>query len=194
MQFDRRHILSALAAAPAVIAVRKSWAQSGTDTYLLERISGPVALRDPDTVGQVTGASRARLHALFDHIGRRWEMQDTGVGEAEFADLVDLKAGEKPSYLAEYREADAILEKILGETIIAKLIPVAEFDALMVPRKLEGSDATRLGRFQKFVSNEFITWYVARGGFKRFGYVNYRGYAGGPFTDPSRIPYRTAKI
>jgi len=189
---DRRRILAALAAAPAVLAVTKAWAQNGVDAVLLEQVLGPLSVRAPERFGRLEGPARARLLALFDHIGRRWDMENTGVGEDAFAELVDLKALETPSYLTEYKEADALLVRVLGDTITNK-IPQAEFDALLVPRKVEGFDTTRLGRFQKFVSSEFITWYVSRGGFKRFGFTNYRGWPGGPFTDPANPPYRTLK-
>jgi hypothetical protein len=56
---------------------------------------------------------------------------------------------------------------------------------------LRAFEATRLGRLQKFVIGEFLELQMAYGGFRVFGYRNYRGYAGGPLSDSARPPYRS---
>jgi hypothetical protein len=156
------------------------------DGDVLEAVPGPVALREPSRTGTLRGAERKHLFRLFQHVGARWEMAASGVGEAEFSDLVDSKSSIQPSYFTEYKEAAVLVGRASADDD-----PNSSMDALLLPRpEVANMAATRLGRFQKYVGNEFITWYLTRGGFRRFGYEDYRGYGGGSFMDHSRLPYR----
>jgi hypothetical protein len=185
-RIDRRRFLGLFALTTAVLGDRKAWADNARDDDLLDVIAGPVALREPTLTGKLIGDERAQLLQLFQCIGARWDMAGTGVGEAQFADLVDSKTSERPSYLTEYREAAALIARIRANDR-----PQVTLDALLTPgRDVVEIAATRLGRFQKYVSSEFITWFIVRGGFRRFGYIDYCGYGGGPFSDPAHLPYR----
>jgi hypothetical protein len=184
---DRREALALFASASTVLLTWDVRAGASGGNYLLEAISGPLALREPHVTGTLLGPEREQLLHLFQLIGMRWDMAASGVGEDEFADLVDSKASTHPSYLTEYREAAALLAHARSGGDLS-----GSADVLLLPRLATTDFATtRLGRFQKFVSNEFMTWYLMRGGFRRFGYVNYRGYGGGSFVDHSHPPYRT---
>ena len=183
---DRREALTLFASASTVLFTWDVRAGESGSNYLLEAISGPLALREPHVTGTLLGPEREQLLHLFQLIGIRWDMAATGVGADAFADLVDSKASTQPSYLTEYREAAALLAHASSGGDLS-----GSADVLLLPRLATTDFATtRLGRFQKFVSNEFMTWYLMRGGFRRFGYVNYRGYGGGSFVDHSHLPYR----
>jgi hypothetical protein len=179
---DRRQVLARFALTTAALLGRKAW-PAEFENPLLRVVPGNLELREPTLTGRLLTDERAQLLLLFGHIGTRWEMSSTGVGEAQFSDLVDSKTGVQPSYLTEYKEGAALIAEATANLI--------SLDALLAPRTdVLDMASTRLGRFQKYVSTEFIAWFVIRGGFRRFGYLDYRGYGGGPFTDHAHLPYR----
>lgn len=56
----------------------------------------------------------------------------------------------------------------------------------------EAPPSTPLALTRQMVSNEFISLYLALGGFKPFGAKNYLGYIGGPYMPGAPVPYRVA--
>lgn len=184
---DRRTFL--LAAAAAMVGLEATWAEApDLDAWLRAEVSAEPAPRRPERTGRLAARHHRALLGLFRHIGERWDMAAvSGVGEPQLSDLLRYKTERPPSYLTEYREAAAVLAEIaertgsLGEA----------HDRLLLPLDVPGFPASRLGRAQRFVSAELIVWYVSQGGFRRFGYANYRGFVGGRFTAVPP-PYRRA--
>lgn len=183
---DRRTFI--LAAAAAAVGLKANWAFSAElDDWLLEATTEDSNVRLPSSTGSITGEQHQLLFGLFLHIGKTWEMSKvSNIQERDFTDLVENKTTQTPSYLTEYIEATNIIKKIqshgrtLDEAYARLLLPVNGADQMF---------KSRLGRAQTFVSSEFIIWYVSQGGFRRFGYKNYRGYMGGLFTTQP-LPYR----
>jgi hypothetical protein len=156
---------------------------------LLRRLGARADLRDPAVMGEPEPALLEQLWQLFTRMAARWQMAgEVELDENAFAQIIRAKTTLAPSYLTEYREARGILEEV--ERDMAR--DAAAFDQLFaVPIGLESFELTRLGRLQKFVIGEFLELQMAYGGFRAFGYRNYRGWAGGPLSDTARPPYRS---
>lgn len=185
---DRRTFI--LAAAAAAIGLKANWVfPAELDDWLLEEVSQTPNLRSPLQLGNLTYEQSQLLYGLFLHIGKTWEMSNVSeIQEWHFSDLIENKTTQSPSYLTEYIEAVNIIVKIQNQGVGL----IEAYTRLLFPLdRPELFIKTRLGRAQKFVSSELIIWYVSQGGFKRFGYKNYRGFMGGPFTT-SPPPYRGA--
>lgn len=159
---------------------------------LLEVVPGSPALRLPATVGAPEPAVEAALWGLFVRIAARWEMTgQVDLDEPGFREILRLRSAGAPSYLTEYREA----ARLLGELAPAPADGAGHdgFDQLFArPVGVADFALTRLGRLQSYVVGEFLELQVAFGGFRAFGYRNYRGFAGGPLSDPARLPYAPA--
>lgn len=185
MRISRRNFNETIAAEIALLIVTPQivWADA-LEAWLLEPISGEGALRKPSEVGMLNDSDFAPLQTLYRYIGQTWQLRLNSLGEPDLRSFFDAKTTEFPSYYTEYAEASAVLRRATNE--------LDETDAAaMVLAPRPGSEdfaLTRLGRMQAWVCREMITWYVTQGGFQRFGYVNYRGYRKGPFTDPNNLP------
>jgi hypothetical protein len=182
----RQFNLLSVASATAVPLLATA-ADDQFSAWATEQVLGELALRAPNTTGTITGHDRDLLKTLFMYIGSRWEMNDLVNGEQEFAALVDTKTTLLPSYLSEYQEAASILERARSE-----LLSIRDAVSMVLVHydNVNSFATTRLGRLQKYVSSEFMTWWVSRGGFRRFGYSNYKGFMRGPFTDHLNLPFR----
>ncbi len=189
---DRRaFILSAAAAATVaatVVGLKDGLVfDADLDEWLDEDVSRDPGPRSASTTGTLTEDRFLLLQGLFDAIGKRWEMEAaSGIEPWQFASLIENKTAQAPSYLLEYREAADLLARIGDRT---GGLDQAHARLLLPSSRPQSFGVSRLGRAQKFVSAEFIVWYVSQGGFKRFGYANYRGYMGGPFGSQP-LPYR----
>ena len=96
---------------------------------------------------------------------------------------LDLKTEYEPSYLTEYDSASDLVALLSPTTSsIDQVWSTLLFSDIPVKQE----SGTRLGRARSFVFSEIITHQVAvTGAFKSFGLVNYRGYFGGVYSDPS---------
>lgn len=147
--------------------------------FAQEEITGP---RNPGLTGRLRPDEVRDLWSLFAFIGATWDNAELSTIDSrqDLESVLDLKTGAAPSYLTEYREGVRILRGLRSQH--------GEREALR--RVLfETPDA----RLRQFVVLEFLRLQVATGGFARFGgYLNYPGFRGGPFDDPSDLPYRPA--
>jgi hypothetical protein len=157
---------------------------------LLDAVDGTLALREPETTGVPSVELTSGLWLLFSRIAERWQMSDfIDLNVSGFTEIVRLKCAVAPSYLTEYRET----ARLLAELEPGLAGDPASLDQLFTqPEGLSAFGATRLGRMQAFVIGEFLELQMAYGGFRAFGYANYRGYAGGVLGDPDHPPFRTA--
>lgn len=188
MTMKRRDFICASAA--MALVPRSALAKtSALETWLYETVSSEPGPRAPLETGDLTPEQYASLYAVFERIGERWDMKAAGgVEESQFREFVEAKTSQAPSYLAEYAAAIEIINVLAKEP---GATPSA-IDRLLSPtERPEASAQTRLGRAHTYVSAEFAAWYVTQGGFRRFGYHNYRGFIAGPFT-MTPPPYRVA--
>ncbi len=156
--------------------------------WLMAPVVGDDGLRRSELTGELSSQAFDLLWALFERIGALWELSAfTTIDRTALRDVFDLKAGETPSYLTEYIEGAEVVRHTID-----RLGNGAEGLDLLIAGKFDGADiaVTRLGRLRRHVMGELITLQVSHGGFRRFGYANYRGYKAGPFSDPDNLPYR----
>ena len=121
------------------------------------------------------------LWKIFSHIGERWQNATfNNVTRAEFDRMLDLKTSRRPSYYTEYTSAVSFLSELSsrGGNI-----------GLAVEKLFEDGygDNDLQCHAYFYVVSEFIMLQVARGGFRKWGYLNYRGYTGGSFSNPYRV-------
>ncbi|MDG2539210.1 hypothetical protein P5Y53_16155 [Dyella jiangningensis] len=158
-----------------------------TEKWLHEYVSGSTLPRLPEQVGSLGDTDRRLLRGFFDHLGDRWNLPASTTKKAAFFDdLLSMKTSTAPSYLTEYKEAAAVLLALGG----AGASPSSAYERLLGPVGNAGLGAhSRLGRARQFISAEFIAWIMAKDGYARFGYQNYRGLMAGSFAiQPT--PYR----
>ena len=150
-----------------------------TENWLREYVSASALPRSPELTGVLSDVHRRLLHGFFHHLGDRWKLPASSEKRAAlFDDLMSMKTDIAPSYLIEYKEAAAVL-MALGA---AGASPMAAYERLLGPADGAVLDAhSRLGRARKFVTAEFIAWLMAKDGYERFGYRNYRGLMAGSF-------------
>lgn len=169
-----------------VAALGLTW--SGGAACVAERAAAAVAsdqaacagMRQPTVVGTLTDVESSEMWRLFSYIGDAW--QNGAYCRIDSASMLrpvlNAKTRATPSYLTEYRIAIDVLREL---------------------RRRYG-DQEALRRFffdqpdlcvKQYTVAELLNLQVSQGGFRRFGYVNYAGFMGGPFDNPAHLPYRS---
>ncbi len=139
------------------------------------------AMYNPRTTGLLRDEQKDALWSIFDHIGVRWQNAAfNAVTRTEFDRILDLKTTQTPSYLAEYVSAVNLLGTLASRTGDIGSAVEELFEGA-------GSDGLLQQHAHTYVVSEFIMLQVACGGFRKWGYVNYPGYAGGGFGHPYRV-------
>lgn len=185
----REFVISGVALALAS-AIPGYAVDTSLEAWLQESVGHLDLPRGHDRAGEPGTEIRERLESISEWIRAEWSLEDHSTVDADgLLTFLSQKTREVPSYLYEYSQAVEVFaaaEKELGSA--------SDAIRLLVLGGLSESTAygglTRIGAFRAFVSDELIILHVVRGGFKRFGYRNYDGFIGGPFTDPSNLPYR----
>lgn len=141
----------------------------------------------PEDSGTLDAAALASLWQLFAEIGRRWESgaMSTITSEAALGDILALKTMETPSYYTEYRLAHGVLVHLTGEYGADQALD------MMFAFPADAAADTVAGHIRTYTLAELLRLQVAYGGFRRFGFTNYPGFAGGPLDTPDALPYQT---
>lgn len=136
---------------------------------------------DPGRTGLLRHEQKDTLWTIFSHIGERWQNETfNNLTRAEFDRMLDLKTSRRPSYYTEYTSAVSFLDELSSRTGNTGSAVEKLFD--------DGYGDGDLQRHAySYVVSEFIRLHVACGGFRKWGYLNYRGYAGGSFSNPYRV-------
>lgn len=188
-ELPRRDFLKAgsLAALGLFFSHELVWACDTSMAYLLQQLPEGEKMRSPEKVGVLRFKQFRELWSIFAFIGRKWEdSKFSPVKEGGLRRVLRAKTIGTPSYLTEYREAVHIhrcLRTELGEQKALEQL-------FYVPAGAKDFFSSRLGHVRKFVITEFIRYQVSQGAFRKFGYVNYWGFTGGPYNDPKHLPYR----
>lgn len=135
---------------------------------------------------------------LFVQIGVYWKnakslkMADNPAIEDSFKsqlmDFMNNRIQEDPTYYSEYQNARTVIAELTedyGEEKAYERLFTAPVNPKTPPK-------TPFERARIKVSNEFILFQLAVGGFKAFGAKNYLGYFGGANIE-GHTPYRTPK-
>ena len=142
--------------------------------------SNAPGLPQPEVVGTLSATSKDILWRVFKQIGVIWKNSDeVRLWRMEFDIIIDLKTGSAPSYLTAYNA----FARYLGDQI-----RVHGRDKAM--NRLFFEEA---GKEHAHLVAELIELQLVYGGFRMFGWKNYKGYQGGPFSNPEYTPYRVAE-
>ena len=191
LTIDRRRLLKSGVSAGLLACLPLSGCDVDRDlsTELLRHVSDADSVINPDITGQLDAAEFAALFGLCEFVDRNWSfaIELPGYRQVLRADL-SLKTGRRPSYLTEYRGAAELVD-LVGRHSGSD--DEAWLTLLYSERDAEAFAGSRLARARRFVFSEIIAHLVPiSGAFKSFGFVNYRGYFGGPFASPGS--YRRA--
>ena len=173
--------LAAVAGTIAVASLERGLLSGSVFTAGAGQNADVAAMYEPGTTGLLRNEQRDALWLVFGHIGERW--QDAAFNEVtrmEFDRVLDVKTSRTPSYLAEYVSALNLLGALASRTGDIGSAVEELFDGA-------GGGGLRQQHAHVYVVSEFIMLQVAFGGFRKWGYVNYRGYAGGSFSNPYRV-------
>jgi hypothetical protein len=124
--------------------------------------------------GILADETKALIWKLAQSMGQRWGM--SSLTRSDLSTVLDLKTGQRPSYLAEYESAASLLREV-------KVNGWSEVVSLMLATPLV-SDAAWYSPTQHmrlYVFEELLNLHLIRGGIERFGLSNARGFIGGTF-------------
>jgi len=185
LKIDRRQLIrmgvcSGLLAALPVGCVRLGEEDA---VSILGFVSDSALPVDPGRTGRLSEKAFDVLAGLCTYVDRGWELSaDLDSYVTRLRGDLDVKAGKEPSYLTEYEHAAGLARLVQKESET----PEQAWSVLLFSSiDSETPDSTGLGRARCFVFAEIVAHQVAlSGGFRSFGLLNYRGWAGGPFADP----------
>ena len=154
-------------------------------THLLEGDGGPLTVGERDAlwrifveIGRCWGLVHTRSSDPPGTRDRRHAVRDSANARSSWLEFIEAKTTVAPSYAAEYRNAIAVVDELIGmygeEDAFRRL-----FLKNGIPSKQRGKPATRLAHAKEFVVDEFIAVQLVAGGFKEFFARNYNGYIGG---------------
>lgn len=126
--------------------------------------------------GQLSEMDTIQLKDFAIWVISAWEFSNMESYPDSLTGILKIKTNEKPSYLEEYRNAALLIEEAKPRFNSKNEMFI---HLLFNGRDQEDMIGTRLGRARQFVFDEIIRHIVANGGFRRFGFVNYKGYIGG---------------
>jgi len=148
-------------------------------------VSQAPPLPDPGRTGDVTPQQLNSLWEIITFVGTNWDISaQSKLTQQAFEGFVGAKTGAVPSYYTVYAMADAMLSQLVQNlgSLNAALAYLYTPDP---PNPPENWDVVRF-----WVVQEFATFYVVQGAFRTYGWALYPGFGGGPFDDPSHLPYR----
>ncbi|WP_257456113.1 hypothetical protein [Archangium lipolyticum] len=147
----------------------------------------PEGLLDPENTGTLSAVEAASLWTVFSAIGTRWKNGGfCTIDQEGLREILDLKTTQTPSYFSEYQLIHRAYEQLSQQ-----YGPERALDELFaIPA--DAPETTVAGHIRKYTLAELINLQVSHGSFRQMGYLNYPGFMGGTYNDPSHLPYRGA--
>jgi len=131
----------------------------------------------------------ASMWRMFVQIGKFWNnMDDPAPYKTQLYTFMVNRISLDPTYHHYY-----ILAKQVTDQLIDKLGEDAAYAFLFTDPSATTASTSPLALTHRYVSNEFIAWQLALGGFKAWGALNYCGYIGGAYIPGQAVPYRTSE-
>jgi hypothetical protein len=125
---------------------------------------------------------------LFVQIGTFWKNMDHPAPyRSQLYTFMSNRIGLYPLYHDYYILAKEVMDQLVAERGVEAAYACLFTD----PGAMECPPRTALAVVRQYVSNEFVAWQLALGGFKAWGAKNYCGYIGGAFIPGQPAPYRT---
>ena len=126
-----------------------------------------------------------RLWEIYTYIRKHWQAED-GMSTAQLKLIVDGKIAIDPAYAGYYDSAVAEYEALTAQHGSRDKALAALYSENETPNP-------KLPEVAQYVLGEFMTFHVAFGGFKAYGFENFPGWMGaGPYTQ-TPPPYRAAE-
>jgi hypothetical protein len=138
---------------------------------------------DPQATGQLPQDVLDDLGQMLSYVAVNWQISPT-LPPGNFLAMIALKTGQTPSYLTVYGMASALFRQLTAQLGSAD----AALAYLYAPSPAD--PPANWAVVNAWVMNEFTTLCVSQGGFATYGWALYPGFQGGPFDDPSHLPYR----
>jgi hypothetical protein len=147
----------------------------------------PEGLLEPTKTGTLSAAEAATMWTVFSYIGTRWKNGALcTIDEQELRYILLLKTEQTPSYYSEYQLAHRSYHQLSQQYGPERALQ--ELFALPA----DAPAGTVAGHIRKYTLAELIKLQVSHGAFRQLGYLNYPGFPGGTYDDPSHLPYRRA--
>lgn len=145
----------------------------------------PPPLPAPDTTGTLPATTIQALYSIAMYPAKKWSVTGYSAFDLnEFTGFANLKTQKKPAYYTAYNETFA-----LYTLLVQKLgSPDAAMDFLYTPKPATPPPNWEAVRF--WAIQEYLILFITSGNFRSYGWVNYPGWMGGPYNDPSHLPYR----
>lgn len=146
-----------------------------------DRVHHPLSSRTPELPPELEAA----MWRLYQAIGTYFELGDTPEAHrlrlrGFMANRISLDRDYKQHYERAAQHITALITQFGEQEAFKKLFTTRN--------PTPGSDREIA---KKKVSDEFVEWRLALGGFSVFGASNYRGYIGGANLADEQTPYRT---
>lgn len=130
------------------------------------------------------------MYQLFEHICSFW---DNLSNPEEYQSRLFVFMENRMRLRPEYREYYYLAKVVIDELII-RYGEEEAYEFLFTDKQAnQKPPESSLAVVRQKVSNEFVTFQVAQGGFKVFGPQNSLGYIGGAYIPGEPAPYRTAE-
>lgn len=193
LSIDRRRLLQCGLSA-SLLASLPMYGRSvdkGLSSELMRFVSDSGVVRHPDITGKLSDDECESLFSLCDFVDRVWEFEaDMSTYKKVLQSDLGLKTRRHPSYLTEYQDAADLVSLVRRNS---ESDDEAWLTLLFAKTANDDIAATRLGRARHWVFSEFIAHQIPiAAAFKSFGFVNYRGFFGGPYK--AQDSYRRAEF
>lgn len=136
-----------------------------------------------DAASAGPGPDLETLWIIYTYIRQRWQAED-GMSEAQLKLIVDGKIRLYPDYAGYYAAAVTEYRRLLAQTGDRNRALDILYTENQLPNPKLPDVATR-------VLGEFMTYHVAFGGFRTYGFENFPGWMGGGSYQQVPPPYRT---
>ena len=148
------------------------------------RLASPPPLPDPELTGSLSANEIDTLYSIAIYAGTKWQLTgQSAFDKAEFEGFLCYKSQQTPSYFTAYKDTLA-----LYQTLVAEIGAEAALDYLYTPNPSTPPADWDVTRY--WAIRQFLILFVTSGNFRSYGWVNFPGWMGGPYSDPSNLPYR----
>jgi hypothetical protein len=141
-------------------------------------------LPSPEVTGSLQAAELATLYSIANYAGTIWALgSQSAFGADEFTGFVNLKTQQTPSYYTVYQQTLSLYAALVAQLgVDGALVYLYTPNPASPPQDW---DAVRYWSVQ-----QYLILYVTSGNFRSYGWLNFPGWMGGPYNDPSHLPYR----
>jgi hypothetical protein len=141
-------------------------------------------LPNPNVTGLLPQASLNALWTIISFVGQQWQISSySRLSQQLFNSYTNLKTNQTPSYFTVYN-----MTVSLYQNLVLRYGQQGALIYLYTPNPSQPPpnwDVIRAWSIQ-----EFAKLYVSQGAFYAYGWMLLPGWTGGPFNDPSNLPYR----